>query len=118
MKILVIDDEEMIRSLAEKVLRRGGYEVLSVESGEHAVQAMNRESDIAGVLLDMNLPGMSGLETLRRLRDIRADVPCVLSSGDPEGTVEIDESLRMRTSYLEKPYRAQTLIQTIDSLLK
>ncbi len=118
MKVLVIDDEEMIRSLAEKILRRGGYEVLSAETGEEAIEAFARAEDIDGVLLDMSMPGMSGLETLRRLRAIREDIPCVLSSGQPESNVSIDDTLRNRTSYLEKPYRAQALIKAIDELLK
>lgn len=118
MKVLVIDDEEMIRSLAEKVLRRGGYEVTTAESGEEAIETLSNEADIDGVLLDMNLPGMTGLDTLRKLREIREDIPCVLSSGHPEGGLGVKDQFGDRTAYLEKPYRAQVLIEAIDKLLK
>lgn len=118
MKVLVIDDEEMIRSLAEKVLRRGGYDVLTAESGEEAVERLSKGADIDGVLLDMNLPGMTGLDTLRKLREIREDIPCVLSSGQPESGLGVRDQFGDRTAYLEKPYRAQVLIDVIDKLLK
>ncbi|MBD3401592.1 response regulator [candidate division GN15 bacterium] len=118
MKVLVIDDEAMIRSLAEKILKRGGYEVITAESGEAALQVLADNGEIDGVLLDLNMPGLSGLETLRKIRETHQDIPCVLSSGHPAETYDIDQELAVRTTYLEKPYRAQVLIEKVDELLK
>ncbi|HSW30462.1 MAG TPA: response regulator [Longimicrobiales bacterium] len=66
-KILVVDDEQPIRDLFTQILTRAGYQVTVAESGEAALEAMR--SDPAWVLfLDLNLPGMNGLELCRAVR--------------------------------------------------
>lgn len=66
-KILVVDDEKIIRSMLEKALTREGYDVICAESGEEAIDILNHES-IHVIFLDLKLPGMNGLELCRNIR--------------------------------------------------
>lgn len=67
-RILVVDDEAMMRRLLEKLLRMEGYEVVLASSGEQALAALLRDGADT-VLLDMRMPGMSGLEVCRQIRN-------------------------------------------------
>ena len=117
MKVLVIDDEEMIRSLAAKILTRDSHEVLTAPTGEEGVDLVAQHADITCVVLDLTLPGISGQETLARIREVRSDLPCLLSSGQQFSEQALEEALRTKTGFLEKPYRARRLIEAIEELL-
>jgi len=66
-KILVVDDEKMIRDMLEKALTREGYEVICAESGEDALEIL-KEHTAQVMFLDLKLPGMNGLELCREIR--------------------------------------------------
>ena len=65
--VLVVDDQMMIREIVKQVLHNGGYEVVEAESGEQALDLAGK-TDIDGVVLDLKMPGIGGIETCRRLR--------------------------------------------------
>src|SRR5690606_7351947 len=78
--ILVVDDEKNIRRTLSMVLQSEGYDVLQAASAEEGLRLLEgRHFDIA--LLDVNLPGISGLEMLRRLKETDAEVEVVMMSG-------------------------------------
>jgi response regulator RpfG family c-di-GMP phosphodiesterase len=80
--ILVVDDEDMVRTFAKQVLEQQGYKVLLAEDGERGPQVFRAESErIRCVVLDLTMPVMSGEETLARMRALRTDIPIILSSG-------------------------------------
>ncbi len=66
-KILVVDDEKMIRNMLEKALTREGYDVVCSGSGEDALEILKKET-INVMFLDLKLPGMNGLELCRKIR--------------------------------------------------
>jgi len=68
-KILVVDDEKMIRNMLEKALTRKGYEVICAESGEEALEIL-KETTAQVMFLDLKLPGMNGLELCREIRKL------------------------------------------------
>jgi CheY-like chemotaxis protein len=117
LRILVIDDEEMIRNLAEKILVKGGFDVVSVASGEEAVELVDKDGSFDALLLDYTLPGMTGVETLAEIRKSHPDIPCILSSGQPLDNSCLSPGLESRTSFLEKPYRANILIEAVKARL-
>jgi len=78
-KILLIDDEESIHFLYKEVLEEEGYEVHTALSGEIGLKVFDSiQPDL--VILDINMPGMNGIEVLRRLKEIKANLPVILSS--------------------------------------
>ena len=69
-KILIVDDETGIRESLEGVLADEGYGTASVESGEECLKLLRREHEFDVVLLDIWLPGIDGLETLEKIREV------------------------------------------------
>ncbi|HBK85844.1 MAG TPA: two-component system response regulator [Firmicutes bacterium] len=83
-QIMVVDDQFGIRLLLEEVLTHYGYHVISAKSGAEAVELVAQlEPDL--VLLDMNMPGLSGPETLVELRQVRPHLPVVMVTADADG---------------------------------
>ena len=82
-KILVVDDEESIHLLYKEELEEEGYEVYSALDGEEALKKFDKlKPDL--VILDINMPGMDGIEVLRQMKQERPGVPVILSSAYPE----------------------------------
>jgi len=82
-KILIIDDERAIRETLEMFLREKGYEVATSEDGEEGLTSVDRERpDI--VILDIRLPGMDGLEVLRRIKERGEDIHVIMITAYPD----------------------------------
>ena len=82
MTILIVDDEPIIRSMADRILKRAGYQTILAESGEKAIQLFDElDCNVDLVILDENMDGLTGIQTLALLRARSPQLPCVLSSG-------------------------------------
>lgn len=93
--ILVVDDEDMLLSLLDVVLRGQGFAVFTASSGQDAVAIYQaNQAAIDMVLLDVRMPGMDGPTTLLALRQINPAVRCCFMSGEL-GTVKIDDLLAL-----------------------
>jgi CheY-like chemotaxis protein len=110
--ILVVDDDAPIITLMRSLLREFGYEARTATSGAAAIEAARAETPDL-VLLDKNMPGMSGGDVIRALRtDVGlANVPILLLTGDPVAPQEIDELGANGT--VQKPFDLQELIAQI-----
>ncbi len=118
MKILVVDDEEIILNLATRILNRSGYEVITAESGDEALRMITDiDDEISLALIDLTMPGLSGIDTLRQLRDKLPGLPCVISSGQAADQNDIPSDLKAGTLFLQKPYRADQLTDLVNSIL-
>lgn len=104
-RILLVDDELAIRDIARKMLERAGFEVVMAESGVRAVEIF-REShqELAGVLLDWAMPGMSGGDVLHELRRTDPDVPVVLASGYSQSELTELLSTELLGGIVHKPF--------------
>ena len=108
--ILVIDDEEIVRSTADSALRRLGYNVITAADGARGVELLRKQGQsIRLVLLDLSMPEVSGEETMREIRKIRPDVPVVLSSGYSEAYALRHFEDQQLAGFLQKPYTGRTL---------
>src|SRR5262245_23480039 len=100
-KILVIDDESQVGMIFTKVLQSAGYEVVAAESGEEGLKKMDTRPDV--VFLDIKLPGIDGLETLRRMRKSSPGTPVVMMTAYQTVDSAV-ESMRLGAcDYLIKP---------------
>ena len=114
--VLVVDDEEAVRSVVKATLERHGYRVLQAGNGIEALEIFEQAPhQIAVVLLDLTMPLMSGEETLHRLRAIRPDVPVLLSSGYNQIEVIQRFTGQGLAGFIGKPYSAATLVAKIKS---
>lgn len=82
-KILLVDDEDSIHLLYREELEEEGYSVTSAFTGEEALKKL-AETDVDLVILDINMPGMNGLEALRKIKEINPALPVILSSAYQE----------------------------------
>lgn len=115
--ILVIDDEQIVRSLAKQALEHYGYSVLVAEDGQRGLEVFRRDAGrIKCVLLDLTMPVMSGEETFPRLQAVRADVPIILSSGFSEVEAASRFAGKGLAGFLQKPYRAAALSGKIKEI--
>ena len=82
-RILLVDDDQGIQLLYRGELEDDGYEVISAYNGEEALQKFNEEKPDL-VILDINMPGMNGIEVLRQMKEMNSRLPVILCSAYPE----------------------------------
>lgn len=116
--ILVIDDDMAVCNVVNRVLQRFGFSVMSAYSGREGVDIYeNHRDEISVILLDMTMPGLSGVETFELLREKGVDIPVILTSG----LSETDISEQMQGSeivhFLKKPYKPKKLVNVISKAL-
>jgi PAS domain S-box-containing protein len=115
--ILVVDDEPMIRQLANAILTRAGYHVLLAENGAVALDILREHPEQIGVIvLDAVMPRLSGGDTLRELARSLSDVSVIFSSGYSTEQMGLHEFPQIR-AFLPKPYRAEQLVQKVSEIL-
>ena len=107
-RVLVVDDERPTRLLMEKELPRAGYVVTSAESGEEALEQV-RARDFDVILLDLKMPGIGGMEALRRIRDSGASAEVVVLTGHPDVDSAIAAMKLGAYDYLTKPFKLSEL---------
>ncbi|MDP6529718.1 MAG: sigma-54 dependent transcriptional regulator [Gemmatimonadota bacterium] len=111
-RILIVDDDESIRSSMERVLSYEGYDVRCAASGPEALDALaDRRMDLA--LFDIKMPGMDGLELLERVGKAHPDLVCIMVSG--HGTVQtaVEAAKLGAFDFLEKPPDRDRVLLTI-----
>ena len=108
--IMIIDDEESIHLLYSEEFGEEGYDTFSVMNGEEGLKAFeSEEPDL--VVLDINMPGMDGIEVLRKMKQMRPDVPVILSSAYPEYKQDI--ASWASDDYIVKSFDLSALKQAI-----
>ncbi len=116
--VLVIDDEEGVRNVVRRIFERAGYEVLLACDGIEGVERFReRHREIGAVLLDITMPRMGGEETFAELRRIRDDVRVLLASGYSEQEAMSRFAGKGLAGFVEKPFRAQTLLEKLEAVL-
>ena len=117
--ILVVDDEDVVRKVAEGTLKAHGFKTISAANGKEAIEVLEeRSEDVMLVLLDLTMPVMSGIETLAIIRERFAGIPVIVCSGymvDLEG-FEIENGLRPDAA-IQKPYDIKDLTLKIRHLI-
>jgi CheY-like chemotaxis protein len=116
--ILIVDDEEMVRRMAQAALEYFGYEVEAVEHGMHAVELFRASPDrFDAVLLDMTMPVMSGHEALPLLRRIRPDIKVIVCSGYSEAEALERFAGGGLDAFIQKPYTALQLAEKVRAVI-
>jgi CheY-like chemotaxis protein len=116
--ILVVDDEPLLRDLAKTTLEQCGYSVLVAENGLEGVNTFRENpSGITAVLLDLTMPVMSGEEAFHLIREIRKDVPVLISSGYGEFFARKQFGPADVVSFLQKPYTAAKLAKKLSQVI-
>jgi CheY-like chemotaxis protein len=122
-RILVLDDEEMIRTLVEQILTRYGYEVVATSDGMDTLssyrQAKQEGSPFDVVVLDLTIPGgMGGKEVMQQLLTIDPEVNAIVSSGYYNDPIMANYRKFGFSGIVAKPYKVQDLLETIQQTIQ
>ncbi|WP_342600117.1 response regulator [Psychrobacillus sp. FSL H8-0483] len=115
--ILIVDDQLGIRMLLKEVFSQEGYEVSLASNGFEALEIVN-EREIGGVLLDMKIPGMDGIQILTKLKISHPDLPVMMMTAYGELNL-IQEAMNLGAShYFTKPFDIFEVRDAVNNLIK
>lgn len=116
--VLVVDDESVVRRVAQTALEQAGYSVVQAEDGPSAIAALRDKADrICLVILDMSMPLMNGEEALRHMRALRPDLPVIVCSGFGKSETLTRFSGQAIEGFLEKPFTPAQLADAVRHVL-
>jgi signal transduction histidine kinase len=117
-QILVVDDEEPVRTLSRRMLERSGFSVITAADGREALEKFGPvRHNIALVLLDLTMPHLGGEACFHALRQMKADVKVVLSSGYSEQDVVTAFAGKGLAGFIQKPYTTDELLAKVREIL-
>jgi CheY-like chemotaxis protein len=116
--VLVVDDEEALRTLAAKLIERRGHSVLTAANGTEALDMLARGTAIDLLVLDVVMPGLSGLQTLEEIRKRgHAELPVVLLTAQSKDEDILGGYQKGADCYLTKPLQPSALLNIVDYLI-
>lgn len=115
-KLLLVEDEDMVRAVAERSLSRQGYEVIAARDGEEGLAAMHSEGGFDLVISDVVMPGMDGPAMVRQIRNIAPDIPVLFMSGYAEEQLR-NEITMSNMYFIAKPFSVQQIVDRVASIL-
>lgn len=117
-RVLVVEDEVIVRSLARRLLVKHGYEVVEAKDGEEALLLCSQESEPFDlVLTDVVMPGMSGPRLIAKLREDQPEVKVIFMSGYVDEELQQDAVGQPGTRFMQKPFNVAALLDLVATLL-
>lgn len=114
-RVLVVDDEPLVRNVVRMTLEKAGYEVLEAENGEKAIKAINADENplvLDVVICDIRMPKINGVEAIDYFRREYPHVSLIVLTGYPDTNMAVS-FMRQGVDYLIKPVEAQKLIAAV-----
>ncbi|CAN5484359.1 hypothetical protein BH23VER1_BH23VER1_06540 [soil metagenome] len=117
--VLLVDDEVVVRAVAESVLKHHGYKTLTASDGIEGVEAVRAfGGEISLVLLDLTMPRLSGKDTFRMIREIYPDLPVVICSGYLLNLEQFArETGHVPSGFVQKPYQVGSLAEVVRQVI-
>jgi len=116
-KILIVDDNETLRFTLTELLEDSGFECKAVEDGSAALEEV-RKNSYGLVILDMRLPGMSGLEILRKIKENNKSLPVIMLTAFGEIRTAVEAMKQGAHDFITKPFDNDAMIMTIKKTLE
>jgi two-component system OmpR family response regulator len=113
-KVLIVDDEEDFVSALAKRLRSHGWDAATAGNGKEALEKVAAE-DFTAIILDLKMPGLDGIETLKRLKNINPDLQIILLTGHGSIRDGVDAMKHGALDFLEKPADFKDLLEKIGA---
>ena len=117
-RVLVLEDESSIRGFIVINLTRAGYEVEEAESGEEALEKLQRHPDICVALLDIMLPGIDGFEVCRRIRATNTNIGIIMLTARSQEMDKVTGLMTGADDYVTKPFSPAELTARVDALVR
>ena len=116
-KVCIVDDDDGVRNSVRRLLEAYDFETTGYASGADFLSHHCR-GKLGSLILDVNLPGLSGLDILTHLRGVaNDDIPVVMITGRDDGLVKERLLTAGASAYFEKPFEAEMLVETLEELL-
>ncbi len=116
-RVMVVDDEAVIREGLRRTLEGEGFAVETSASGQLAMERL-LEEDFDLVITDLKMPGMSGMEVLSTLRSLRPDIPVIMITGYAMVETAVEAMKHGAADYISKPFKPQEIIAKVNSALE
>ena len=116
-KILLVEDEDMVRAVAERALTRAGYQVTTASDGEAGLAVIEQESDFDLVVSDVVMPGMDGPAMVRAIREKLPEMPILFMSGYAEEQLRKDINIP-DMHFIAKPFSVSAIGDKVSSVLR
>ncbi|UCF88771.1 MAG: sigma-54-dependent Fis family transcriptional regulator [bacterium] len=117
-RIMVVDDERSMRDMLEIFLGREGYEVDGYSAASEALEALQSDQDFDLIITDINMPGLTGLDLLRSVKELEEDLPVIMITayGSPDSAVE---AMKLGAAdYITKPFRIEEVKARISAAVE
>jgi excisionase family DNA binding protein len=111
--VLIVDDDVSICSLLQRVVEGQGYSVVIANSGEKAVEVLDRQK-FSLIFLDLVLPGLSGVDVLRHMKAIKSDAIVTIVSGYGESPIATEAMTLNPTFFIHKPFEVSAIRDILD----
>lgn len=116
-RVLVVDDDPLIRWSLEQALSSEGYDVTALDSAEKALAEVE-SSDVDLAIVDVVLPGMDGLELIGRMRSVCPGIKTIVMTGERSREIEARALEHGAVAYVEKPFSVRELIGLVKTVLR
>jgi DNA-binding NtrC family response regulator len=117
-RILIVDDDPQILKLFSKILTKGGYTVITENSGSRAMEALEKAGPVDLMVLDLSMPERDGFEVLKEMRIKRPGLRILVTSGFLGGALLKASELLGATASLSKTEAPKRLLETVNDLLR
>ena len=117
-KVLVLEDESSIRGFIVINLTRAGYEVIEAETGEQALDLLQKNGDVRVALLDIMLPGIDGFEVCRRIRATNTTIGIIMLTARSQEMDKVTGLMTGADDYVTKPFSPAELTARVDALFR
>ena len=117
-KVLVLEDEENIRSFVVINLKRAGYETIEAATGEEALARIKEDPGIRVALLDIMLPGIDGFEVCRRIRAMDSKIGVIMLTARTQEMDKVTGLMTGADDYVTKPFSPAELTARVDALFR
>lgn len=117
-KMLTVDDSPSVRKLVEFTLKAKGFQVISAEDGQEALELMAKEQ-FDGIILDINMPRMNGLEFLKKIKadDANLSIPVIMLTTEGQDD-DKDKAVSLgATAYIVKPFKPTQLLSLLEKIV-
>jgi two-component system, chemotaxis family, chemotaxis protein CheY len=120
-RILVVDDEPLVRTVVRRILEKGGYEVLEAENGETAIEAIGSGENrlvLDAVICDIRMPKINGIQAIAYFQQQYPHVPVIVLTAYPETEMAVSFMRSGIADYLVKPVEAQKLKAAVERAME
>ena len=117
-KVLVMEDEDSIRSFVVINLRRAGYDVMEARSGEEALEILRDNPDTRVALMDIMLPGIDGFEVCRRVRATNSRIGIIMLTARSQEMDKVTGLMTGADDYVTKPFSPAELTARVDAIFR